>query len=254
MPTPMAIIVATEVAQSGTSTRLASKRDESGRDADAEDRGEDGQAHRQQGAEADQQDDGGDEEADAFAADFALLGALHGVAGELDHEAVAIGVVGGVEQLAGDLDRHVPGVELEGGEGDAAVVGDAVGISRRYGSATLATWSSAVASSSSARTPRSVAGLVTSSALHTTSIVSPDPPGTARRAGRWRLPIRIRACRSRWCRRRRSVRRRSPWPRAAANQARTTSAAAAVDESGESGDHGGCLRCQRGDVAAGCRA
>ena len=98
--------------------------DQAGGDPDAEDGGDDGQAHRQQRPEADQQDHPGGEEADAFGADGALLGVLYCLAGQLDLDQVVAGGGGGVEQLLGDLDGHVPGVELHGGVGDGAVPGD----------------------------------------------------------------------------------------------------------------------------------
>ena len=98
--------------------------DQPGGDPDAEDGGDDGQAHREQRPEADQQDHPGGEEADAFGADGALLGVLHCLAGQLDLDPVVAGVRRSVEQPLGDLDGHVPGVELHGGVGDGAVPGD----------------------------------------------------------------------------------------------------------------------------------
>ena len=98
--------------------------DQPGRDPDPEHGGDDGQTHRQQRAEADQQDHPGGEEADAFGAHRALLGVLHCLAGQLDLDQVVAGDGGGVEQSLGDLDGHVPGVELHRGVGDGAVPGD----------------------------------------------------------------------------------------------------------------------------------
>ena len=91
MPTPMPIIVATDGAQSGTSTTLASRAISPEAMPTPKTAVSMRQAHGQQRAEAHEQDHAGDEEADAFGADRSLLGVLHGLAGQFDLDSVVVG-------------------------------------------------------------------------------------------------------------------------------------------------------------------
>ena len=122
----MPIIAATCGAKSGTSSTFAMQRHETQADAEADDRDQDRQAHRQQRPEADEQDERGDQQADALGAERGLLGAFNGEARQLDPQVGTIGLHAEREQLLA-VARLVVGhglVEPQRAVGDRAPLGD----------------------------------------------------------------------------------------------------------------------------------
>ena len=129
MPTPMPTIAAVGGAQSGTSTTRLSTLSERQRDAEAEQRGDQRQAHGHRGAEGDQQDDGRGDEPDALGADRGGLGQRRDRAADLDLQGVVAGGEDRFDQRLG-LRRGelvVPLVERDLGVRRRAVLGDLAG-------------------------------------------------------------------------------------------------------------------------------
>ena len=111
---------------------VAQQLDEAEADADAEERDEDRQSHRQHRTERDEQDHDGGEDADELRrAEPAVL--LEHAPTERDADTAAVGVVGEVADAldgrVGDLRRHA--VELDGRVRDVAVARDLAARPRR---------------------------------------------------------------------------------------------------------------------------
>ena len=110
MPMPMPIIVASEVDQSGASTKEMTTVVSVLLTASPATATRIGRPAATTRAERDQQDDRGGGQADALGADLALLGLHDALAAEGDLEAGARRLVGDVEHLLAVRDRHVDGV------------------------------------------------------------------------------------------------------------------------------------------------
>ena len=91
MPTPMPTMAAVYGAHSGTSTNAAQHLAERHRDAEAEQRREQRQAHRDHRAEGDEQDDGRRDQADALGARGHRLGLGRDRAADLDLQRLVTG-------------------------------------------------------------------------------------------------------------------------------------------------------------------